>query len=56
MTEYEIINRLFTVFQNMPVAATDLLGDELYRAVHEYLYEEDDEEYDEFDSEIEIED
>lgn len=26
MTEYEMINRLFTVFQNMPVAAANSVG------------------------------
>ena len=50
-----MINGLFTVFQNMPTFAGDILGDELYTAVHDYLYGEEDDEFDEFDSEIEIE-
>lgn len=50
MTENEMIWAMWRIIGDMPISRAESMGEELYYAVHDYLYGFDDEEVDEFDS------
>lgn len=60
MTEYEMIRAMWLIFGNFPTSRYDMLGEELYQEIYDYLHgeedEEGDEDFDELDSDACFED